>query len=86
MGKENAQGEDRKERREREESAFERCFQLLDKGLCFVKTRREKAQQWKQEKKGAQNLPCLLSDSEVEGMHLKALGLLPKNHCTLQKN
>lgn len=37
---------------EEEESAFERCFQLLDKGPCFVKTtRKEKAQQQKRKTK-----------------------------------
>lgn len=39
MGKENAPRKDRKEEREREEeeSVFEGCFQLLDKGPRFVK-------------------------------------------------
>lgn len=72
--------------KEEEESAFERCFQLLDKSPCFVKaTRGEKAQQQKRKTKGAQNLPCLLSDLEVEGMRLKALGLLPKKTFILSK-
>lgn len=76
VGKENAQGEGEKEE---EESAFERCFQILDKSPCFVETtRREKAQQQKRKTNGVQNLPCLLSDLEAEGMRLKALGLLPK--------
>ena len=34
---------------------------------------------------GAKNLPCLLSDSEAEGMRLKALGLLPKKPFYFQK-
>lgn len=36
--------------------------------------------------KGAQNLPCLLSDLEAEGMRLKALGLFPKKPFYFQKN
>lgn len=64
-GKRKRTGRRQKEgEKEEEESAFERCFQLLDKGLHFVKTTRgEKAEQQMQKKKkktkGAQNLPCL---------------------------
>lgn len=85
-GKRKRTGTGQKEgEKEEEESAFERCFQLLDKGPCFVRTtRREKAQQQKRKTKGAQNLPCLLSDLEAEGMRLKALGLLPKNLSTFK--
>lgn len=56
MGKEKRTGRGQKEgEKEEEESAFERCFQLLDKGPRFVgTTRREKAQQQKQKTKGAQ--------------------------------
>lgn len=35
--------------------------------------------------KGVQNLPCLLSDLEAEGMRLKALGLFPKKPFYFQK-
>lgn len=86
-GKRKRTGRRQKEgEKEEEESAFERCFQLLDKGPRFVRTtRREKAQQQKRKTKGAHNLPCLLSGSEAEGMRLKALGLLPKKPFYFQK-
>lgn len=86
-GKRKRTGRRQKDReKEEEESAFERCFQPPDKGPCFVKTTRgEKAQQQKRKTKGAQNLPCLLSDLEAEGMRLKALGLLPKKPFCSQK-
>lgn len=52
-GKRKRTGRKQKEgEKEEEESAFERCFQLLDKGPCFVKTtRKEKAQQQKRKTK-----------------------------------